>query len=91
MLYHVSKSSYKTILTIDLNNTEHSFVYKEIENKMDDVFKLKGKGFGSTYAFKFMPIRIDYIFISPSITAKKFTVYDENISDHKPISAFIKI
>lgn len=91
LLYHVSKTSYKTILTVDLNNTEHSFVYKEIENKMDDVFKLKGKGFGSTYAFKFMPIRIDYIFISPSITAKKFTVYDENISDHKPISAFIKI
>lgn len=91
LLSHVSRSSYKTILTVDLNNTEHSFVYKEIANKMDDIFKLKGKGFGSTYAFKFMPIRIDYIFVSPSITAKNFTVHDKNISDHKPISAFIKI
>jgi len=91
LISHIIKSPYKVILAIDLNNTQHSFVYKEIKNKMMDVFELKGFGFGSTYDFKFMPIRIDYIFISPSISANYFEIYNKKLSDHKPISAFIDI
>ena len=91
LLNHVSRSPYKSILTVDLNNTEHSYIYKKIIEKFDDVFKLKGNGFGSTYEFKFLPIRIDYVFISPSIYAKSVYIFDENLSDHKPISAFLDI
>jgi len=91
LINHIVKSPYKVILAIDLNNTQHSFVYKEIKNKLSDVFELKGYGFGSTYDFKFMPIRIDYIFISHSISPKYFETYNQKLSDHKPISAFLDI
>ena len=91
LINHILKSPYKTILTVDLNNTEYSFIYNEIEKELNDVFGLIGNGFGSTYDFEFIPIRIDYIFISESISANYFKIYDKNISDHKPISAFLKI
>jgi len=91
LIDHILTSPHKVILAIDLNNTQHSFVYKEIKNKLNDVFELKGFGFGSTYDFKFMPIRIDYIFISHSISPKYFKIYNLKLSDHKPISAFLDI
>ena len=91
LLDHISKSPYKIILTVDLNNTEYSFVYKQIGSILKDAFDLKGIGFGSTYDFRFMPIRIDYIFISKSLSAKKFKIFDQKISDHMPISVFMDI
>ena len=89
LINDILKSPHKVILAIDLNNTQHSFVYNEIKNKMMDMFELKGYGFGSTYDFKFMPIRIDYIFVSKSISPKFFEIHNIKLSDHKPISAFI--
>jgi len=91
LIDHVLKSPYKTILSVDLNNTQHSYVYKEIEKELNDVFNLIGNGFGSTYEFKFMPIRIDYIFISKSISVESFEIIEQKLSDHKPISAFLNI
>jgi hypothetical protein len=91
LIDHVLKSPYKTILSVDLNNTQHSYVYKEIEKELNDVFNLIGDGFGSTYEFKFMPIRIDYIFVSKSISAESFKIIEQKLSDHKPISAFLNI
>jgi endonuclease/exonuclease/phosphatase family metal-dependent hydrolase len=91
LLDHISKSPYKIILTVDLNNTEYSFVYKQIGSILKDAFDLKGIGFGSTYDFRFMPIRIDYIFISKSLSVKKFKIFNQKISDHMPISVFIDI
>ena len=91
LINHILKSPYKTILTVDLNNTEYSFVYNEIKRELNDVFSLIGNGFGSTYDFEFLPIRIDYIFISESISASDFKIFDKKFSDHKPISAFLKI
>ena len=76
LINHILKSPYKTILTVDLNNTEYSFIYNEIEKELNDVFGLIGNGFGSTYDFEFIPIRIDYIFISESISANYFKIYD---------------
>ena len=91
LINHMLKSPYNTVLTVDLNNTEYSYVYREIERKFNDVFSLIGNGFGPTYDFKFLPIRIDYIFVSDSISVNNFKIFDKKISDHKPISTFIKI
>ena len=66
-------------------------VYNKIKRELNDVFSLIGNGFGSTYDFEFLPIRIDYIFISESISASDFKIFDKKFSDHKPISAFLKI
>ena len=91
LINHIKNSPHKTILTIDLNNTEHSFIYKEIANELNDVFDLIGHGYGSTYNLNFLPFRIDYIFISESILPNYFKVYNNKLSDHKPISSFLNI
>ena len=88
ILNHIKKSKFPIILSVDLNNTPYSFVYKKFEENYDDSFVENGNGFGSTFGSKILPMRIDYIFKSSSITSKKFIVYDVKFSDHKPISMF---
>ena len=41
--------------------------------------------------FKFMPIRIDYLFNSRTINVNNFKIYSEILSDHRPISVFLDI
>ena len=91
LLNHIKKSPFKVILAIDMNNTEHSFVYKQIKEKLNDTFIFSGNGFGSTYWFNLMPFRIDYIFVSPSILSNNFEIYSDKISDHKVINVFLNI
>mgnify|MGYP002009023537 FL=1 len=91
LLNHIKKSPFKVILAIDMNNTEHSFVYKQIKEKLNDTFVFSGNGFGSTYWFNLMPFRIDYIFVSPSILSNNFEIYSDKISDHKVINVFLNI
>jgi len=91
LLNHIKKSPFQVVLAIDMNNTEHSFVYKQIKEKLNDTFAVSGNGFGSTYWFDFMPFRIDYIFVSPSILSNNFEIYSDKISDHKAIKVFLNI
>ena len=88
LIKHMEKSTYDVILAIDLNNTPNSYVYRILKNRYNDVFDLIGSGFGSTYMFNFLPFRIDYIFVSKTISPKKFKTHEGKFSDHSPISAF---
>ena len=85
---HMDKSPYKIMLAVDLNNTPHSYVYRKLNEKYNDLFIIKGSGFGSTYAFNFLPLRIDYLFTSKDIISKKFKIHNIKFSDHRPISGY---
>ena len=76
------------MLAVDLNNTPHSYVYRKLNEKYNDLFIIKGSGFGSTYAFNFLPLRIDYLFTSKDIISKKFKIHNVKFSDHRPISGY---
>ena len=91
LIQHMLKSPYPIVLAADLNNTQHSFFYKQFKDNFNDSFISSGAGFGSTYDFKFMPIRIDYLFNSKSINVNNFIIYPVLLSDHKPISVFLNI
>ena len=91
LIKHMLKSPYPVVLAVDLNNTQHSFFYKQFIDNFNDSFISKGAGFGATYDFKFMPIRIDYLFNSRSIDVNNFIIYPNLLSDHKPISVFLNI
>ena len=86
-----SKCPFSIVLAVDMNNTQHSFVYRRLKEKLDDSFVISGKGFGSTYRFNFLPFRIDYIFASPSISTNNFKIYKQKLSDHNPISVYLNI
>ena len=77
------------IICTDLNNNAFSKAYQGIKNKRIDSFKEIGDGFGTTYNFVYLPLRIDFIFVDPQMRIIKFKTHDINLSDHNPISAVI--
>lgn len=88
---HVSKSPYKTLLCGDFNNTSYSYVYRLLKGELQDAFEISGSGFGSTFDFKYFPLRIDYIFTDPKLKVGQFTTYDLPYSDHFPILTEISL
>ena len=84
---HSQNSPYPNILSGDFNNTQFSYVYKNIRNNYKDAFEEAGKGIGTTYDFKLIPLRIDFILYDSSLPLHSFETHSESFSDHKPISA----
>ena len=88
---HSKDSPYRKIICADLNNTQYSNVFHEIKGDMRDSFKEKGKGYGSTYIFKFLPIRIDFIMMDKSIEIKAHRNFEEKLSDHYAVMASFRL
>lgn len=83
---HQQKSPYRTIVCGDFNNTAYSYVYRQIKGEnLNDAFTQAGQGFGSTFHFKYFPLRIDYILLDKSLKINHFQKFEENLSDHYPI------
>ena len=91
LISNVNQNEVPSVISVDLNSTPYSFVYKKISNHFDDSFLKKGRGFGSTYGLGKIPMRIDFMFTTPSISVNNFVKHKINLSDHKPISVFFKI
>ncbi len=88
---HHRNAPYKAILCGDFNNTQYSGIVRFISDEMKDSFIEKGHGFGSTYYFKFLPFRIDYIFTDNSIDIVDHQNFYIELSDHYPIMATIQL
>ncbi|WP_411894474.1 endonuclease/exonuclease/phosphatase family protein [Winogradskyella sp. A2] len=88
---HRSKTSYKTIVAGDFNNTAHSYVYNEIKGDLLDTFEEAGNGFGRTFDFKFFPFRIDFILVDEAFKVNGFKNYNQKLSDHYPIKATVNL
>ena len=88
---HSQKVSYKKIICGDFNNTQYSNVYNTIKGDMTDSFNVKGSGFGSTYLFKFLPFRIDFILADPEIEIKSHKNFKVRLSDHEPVMASFRL
>lgn len=88
---HKDAVPYKSIICGDFNNTQFSNVYNTIKGDMNDSFQEKGFGLGSTYNFKFLPFRIDFILADPGIEIKSHKNFDVKLSDHTPIMASFRL
>lgn len=78
--------NYPILICGDMNNSAFSYVYRSIRGNLNDSFEEAGKGFGTTYNFKYYPARIDYIFADKKFVVKSFTNFsDFKNSDHFPI------
>lgn len=87
----ITVSPHKVIVLADLNNTSSSYVYRVLNKRLNDTFKIAGKGFGKTFELKGFPLRIDVILPDPSIKVLKHQNFDVELSDHFPIMAEIKL
>ncbi|WP_121665539.1 endonuclease/exonuclease/phosphatase family protein [Mesonia aquimarina] len=85
LLEALEKTPYKTIICGDFNNSAFSYVYRKISSGFKDTFTEAGNGFGETYVFDFIPLRIDVILTDPDFQVNEFKNYDVQLSDHYPI------
>ncbi|MCK5441224.1 MAG: endonuclease/exonuclease/phosphatase family protein [Maribacter sp.] len=88
---HKDAVPYRSIICGDFNNTQFSSVYNTIKGDMKDSFQETGFGFGSTYDFKFLPFRIDFILADPGIEIKSHKNFNIKLSDHTPVMASFRL
>jgi endonuclease/exonuclease/phosphatase family metal-dependent hydrolase len=89
---HIDKSPYPVIVMGDFNSSAFSYEYKQIKGDLVDAFEEGGTGFGSTYVFKYFPLRIDFIMGDPNFRVVRFkTLNDRELSDHFPVTASYNI
>ena len=81
----IKKSPYRVIVSGDFNNTAFSYIYKELSSNLNDSFKEKGNGFGITFNYNFIPLRIDFILSDKVLKTNYFKTHNINLSDHEPI------
>ena len=85
ILRHSKTSPYPVILSGDFNNTQFSYIYRELSKGRKDAFKERGGGLGTTFWFDFYPMRIDYVLLPTNFDVLSFEVPSESISDHNPL------
>lgn len=88
---HRKNSPYKYVVCADLNNTSFSHVYRFVKAESKDTFEQRGHGFGRTFDLKFIPFRIDYVFVDESMQVSTHQNYEINLSDHYPILTIIRL
>jgi len=89
---HIEKTKLKTIIAGDFNNTSFSAPYRILKDNKNDAFVEAGQGFGITWKYKFVPLRIDFILPDKRIDVLQFeTLNYVNFSDHFPIKALLQV
>lgn len=85
-------ASLPKIVCMDMNNTPFSYVANQLlQHNLKDAFVESGRGFGKTFDFDFMPLRIDVIFNESEIENVDFKNYKLKLSDHYPVMASFKL
>ena len=82
----LESTPYTTIVCGDFNDVPLSYTYNSILRGLDDTFSEKAEGFAYTYDTKYKLLRIDNIFVSPSVEVVSYEVDNEvDLSDHYPV------
>ncbi|MBT8223365.1 MAG: endonuclease/exonuclease/phosphatase family protein [Eudoraea sp.] len=85
---HREKSPYPSIFCGDFNQTPYSPSYKILNSGMQDSFRERGQGWGTTFIRNIISARIDYIFAdSKAFEVLEHRNFDLRASDHLPVMA----
>lgn len=85
----LSRCKYPVILCGDFNDTPSSFVFNQIDKKLQDTFREKGKGLSITYAGQIPFLRIDYVMKSGEFETLDYRRHKAAFSDHFPVSVIL--
>lgn len=88
---HIASSPHPVIVCGDFNDTPQSYIYNLVSTGLQDTFKKKGFGLGTTYAGSIPALRIDFILADPKMKVLDYQIVDEDYSDHYPITSLISI
>lgn len=84
---HIINSPYPVILGSDLNDPPQSFTYSQLISVLNDSYREKGMGLGTTFAGQIPLLRIDYIMTSTELEVLKHSVNKAPYSDHYPVNS----
>ncbi|ASW75402.1 AP endonuclease [Chryseobacterium piperi] len=88
----IDNSPYPVILVGDFNSVPNSYEYYHLGDGLKDAFMESGRGSATSFHEYKFPIRIDYVFTSPSIQAVSYKVdRSVRISDHYPVITTLKL
>lgn len=83
---HITASKYPVIVCGDFNDTPNSYVYSILSAGLNDTFREKGLGLGTTFGGALPMLRIDYILTEKSIVPYSCRIVrDDLFSDHYPV------
>ena len=88
---HIENCPYRVIVCGDFNDTPVSYTYRRIGRDLGDAFTETGWGIGRTYNGRFPSFRIDYILFAGDLAAVHFARRKVRLSDHFPITAYLKV
>ncbi len=84
---HRKTVNYKSVICGDFNNGQYSRIYNIIKGEMLDTFEEKGSGYGRTFNFHGLPVRIDFILADKEFRVMAHKNFDVKYSDHFPVMA----
>ncbi len=87
----INRSSHRTIICGDFNDTPMSYTYHTLARHHKDTFKEAGSGFGATFIPIWPLLRIDYLLVPSDAECINHTVHRTTLSDHYPVSSEIII
>ncbi len=89
---HIADSPYPVVVGGDFNNTAFSAPYRILKKNKNDAFVEAGEGFGITWRYKLLPLRIDFILSDKNrLEVLAFeTLNHIKFSDHFPIKVRLR-
>ena len=83
------------ILMGDFNDSPISVIHSSLRRHFQDAYRATGRRWGPTFRAGVIPIRLDYIYVSPGIRVLECSVRKDRLarvaSDHLPVLATVEI
>lgn len=91
IISHIKESKNPVVVCGDFNDTPLSYTYQLFSNILNDGFKERAAGIGTTYGGTIPVLRIDYIWTDPKFQVNSHKIIRENFSDHYPVISRIQL
>lgn len=86
LLRRVGKFRDPTILAGDFNSTRDAALHVALRDPLTDAYETGGRGFGPTlHLMDWLPLRIDYIYVTDTFAVQDARVVDRDCSDHRAV------
>ena len=86
LLRRVGRFKDPTVLAGDFNSTRDAALHVALRSPLTDAFERGGSGLGASFhLFGWLPIRIDYIYVTDTFAVQESRIVPRDCSDHRPI------
>ena len=86
LLERVGRFEDPTVVVGDFNSTRDMALHYLLREQLVDTYERGARGFGpTTYVGGWLPLRVDFIYSTPSIGVDGSQVQSRDCSDHRPV------